>query len=311
MDTQATIFVAGDQGIKERALVDHLEAEGYHRVITISSVDLDILNREAVDRFFKDCRPEYVILNSLVSPETAMMQQRPAEHFFLNMLSQAHIIDAAYRYGCKKLLYTADSGVYPRQCPQPMRVEYIATGPMDPRVQTSAVSQIAGISMCQAYRKQYNFNAVVAVSPSVYGPHEEAEGEPCGFLSETVAGFVQAVAQGQGRVRIVKNPDLRREFLFSGDFAHACEFLMHQYDEAVPVNIGSGVDVAIREAVDMAREISGFEGEVEYDDRNVDEDFQRLLDVNPIQMMGWMAKTVLREGLVQLWESSVKKGLLR
>jgi len=310
MDSQATIFIAGDQGIKERALVDHLQAEGYSRLLTISSVDLDILNRGAVENFFKEYHPEYVILNSLASPETAMAYQRPAEHFFLNMLSQTHMIDAAYRYGSKKLLYVADSDVYPRQCPQPMRVEYIATGPLDPLLQVNAVSQIAGISMCQAYRRQYSFNAVVAVSPSVYGPQKDVESEPYGFLSEMIGILVQAVAEKQKRVRIVKSPELRREFLFSGDFAHACEFLMHQYDEAMPVNIGSGVDLPVHEMVDMAREICGFEGEVEFDDRNIDEDFQRLLEVNPIQMMGWMAKTVLREGLVQLWESSVKKGLL-
>lgn len=311
MDAQAAIFIVGNRDIKERALVSHLKAEGYSRLLTANSIDLDVLNRDAVDRFFKEYHPGYVIFNSLASPETAMTRQRPAEHFFLKMLSQTHVIDAAYRYGSKKLLYVADSDVYPRQCPQPMRVEYIATGPVDPRVQTNAVSQIAGISMCQAYRKQYNFNTVVAVFPPVYGPWEEADGEPRGFLSETVAGFVEAAAQGQKRVRVAKNPDARREFLFSGDFARACEFLMHQYDEAAPVNIGSGVDIAIREAVDMAREISGFEGEVVFEDRNIDEDFQRLLDADPIQLMGWMAGTVLREGLVRLWESSAKKGLLR
>ncbi len=310
MDHEATIFIAGHQEAKEQAIIEYFEAEGYRRLLTAGAVDLDTLNRQAVDDFFKDYQPEYVILDSLASQDTAKPPHRPAEYFLMNMMSQTQIIDAAYRLGSKKLLYLADSDVYPRQCPQPMREDYVVTGPLDPQSQSSAISQIAGIAMCEAYRLQYRFNAVVAIAPSIYGPRKEEGDDQSGFLSDLVELFIQAAADRREKVRVLKNPDIRREFLFSEDFASACEFLMRHYEEAEPINIGSGVDIATRDLAEMIRDISGFEGTIEYDEKIQDEDFQRLLEVSPIQTRGWMAKTVLREGLVRLWEAALKKGLL-
>jgi GDP-L-fucose synthase len=191
-----------------------------------------------------------------------------------------------------------------------MREEYIAAGPLCPYNRANAIAQAAGIAMCQVYRKQYQFNAVVAVSSMVYGPSGGEDEGRQGFLSEMIDLFVEAVAENAKKVRIVRNPDVRREFLFSADFAEACEFLLRHYDGKEPVNIGSGVDVSIRDLAEMIKDISGFEGAIEYDGRAHDEDFQRLLDVASLHTMGWMARTVLREGLVRLWETSYKKGLL-
>ncbi len=307
MDEQSVIFISGDHGLKARAIAEHFGSLGYRRLLTSRSTGLDILSCEAVDDLFKEYHPDYVIISPLAPEEPSGVDDRPAEYFLMNMLGQAHVIDAAYRHGSKKLLYLADGDVYPRQCPQPMREEYIAAGPLCPYNRANAIVQAAGIAMCQVYRQQYQFNAVVAVSSMVYGPLSEEDEGRQGSLPEMIDLFVEAVAERAKKVRIVQNPDVRREFLFSADLAEACEFLLRHYDGKEPVNIGSGVDVSIRDLAEMIKDISGFEGTIEYDARKHDEDFQRLLDVTSLHTMGWMPRPSYGKALCACGRRHIRK----
>lgn len=297
MNKSDKIFVAGHRGLVGSAIVRRLEGEGYSRVLTRSRAELDLANQGAVRRFFEAERPEYVFLAAAKVGGIRANDAYPADFIRDNLLIQTHVIDAAYRAGTRKLLFLGSSCIYPRLAPQPMKEEYLLTGPLEPTNEWYAVAKIAGIKMCQAYRRQHGFNAISLMPTNLYGPGDNFDLQNSHVLPALIRKFHEAKATGIGEVTVWGTGTPRREFLHVDDLADAAVFLMNRYDGAEIVNVGVGEDVSIRELATLIKEVAGFEGELVFDASKPDGAPRKLLDVTRLTRLGWRARIALPEGV--------------
>ncbi len=301
MDKSSKIFVAGHRGLVGSAIVRRLKVDGYTNLVTRTRQELDLRDQAAVYRFFEEERPEYVFLAAARVGGILANSKYPADFIRDNLLIQTHVIDAAYQYGAKKLLFFASSCVYPKYAPQPMKEEYLLAGPLEPTNEPYAVAKIAGIKMVQAYRRQYGFHAISIMPTNLYGPGDNFDLETSHVIPALMLKFHEAKENREPHVVVWGTGTPRREFLHVDDLADAAVFLMETYDEEAIINVGVGEDLTIRELAEIIREVVGYTGEIVWDPSKPDGTPRKLLDVSRLQALGWKAKIPLREGLEQTY----------
>ena len=255
--------------------------------------------------FFERERPEIVILGSVRSGGIGINQAQPAEFIHENLLSEVNVIDAAWRGGVKKLLFLAASCVYPKDCPQPMKEDHFFTGPMEPTSLPYSAAKAAGVVMCQAYRRQYGFNAITAIPATVYGANGSTAEDVrlAHVLGALVGKFFRAVNEKQPSLELWGTGEARREFIFGEDLAAACAFLLETYDGAEVINVGTGEDLTIKDLAGIVKEVSGFTGEVVWDRSKPDGAMRKLLDSSRLLSMGWKPRVSLTEGISRTFEA--------
>ncbi|MBS1877819.1 MAG: GDP-L-fucose synthase [Acidobacteria bacterium] len=302
MDSRGRIFVAGHRGLVGSAIVRALRAAGFENVLTRARADVDLCDRSSVDRFFAAERPDYVFLAAAKVGGILANNTRPAEFIYDNLAIELNVIDSAYRHGVAKLQFLGSSCIYPKLAPQPIREEYLLTGPLEPTNEWYAIAKIAGLKLCQSYRLQYGFNAISLMPTNLYGPGDNFDLQSSHVLPALIRKFHEARLSGARQVAIWGTGSPMREFLHVDDLADAAIRLMQSYNEGEIVNVGAGVDVSIRELAETVREIVGFEGELIFDSSKPDGTPRKLLDISRLRALGWSPKIALREGIARTYE---------
>lgn len=301
MQKDSRIFVAGHRGLVGSAICRKLQAEGYSGVLTQSRSETDLTDPGEVRQFFAESQPEYVFLAAAKVGGIHANDSAPADFLRDNLQIQLNVIDAAYRAGVKKLVFLGSSCIYPKHAPQPMKEEHLLTGPLEPTNEWYAIAKIAGIKQCQAYRRQYGFNAISLMPTNLYGPGDNFDLQNSHVLPALIRKFHEAREAGEATVTVWGSGTPRREFLHVDDLADACLFLMQHYDGEDIVNIGWGDDLSIAELAAMVKEVVGFEGEIVYDSDKPDGTPRKLMDTSRLTGLGWRPSIGLREGLEQTY----------
>jgi GDP-L-fucose synthase len=307
MDKQAKIYVAGHLGMVGSAIVRRLQTEGYTNLVLRSSKELDLREQAAVRRFFEQERPEYVFLVAAKVGGILANNTYRAEFIYDNLMIQSNVIHEAYRAGVQKLLFLGSSCIYPKFAPQPIKEEYLLTGALEPTNEPYAVAKIAGIKLCQAYRDQYGCNFIAAMPTNLYGPGDNFDLQTSHVMPALIRKFLEAKAKGSPSVSVWGTGGPRREFLYVDDLAEACLFLMQHYNEKEIINIGTGEDISIKELAAMIKDLTSYEGVVEWDTSKPDGTPRKLLDVSRIHALGWKHKTTLKEGIKKTVEYYLKE----
>ncbi|HVZ76994.1 MAG TPA: GDP-L-fucose synthase [Gemmatimonadaceae bacterium] len=297
MERDSKIYVAGHLGLVGSALVRELRAQGYQRLVHRTRAELDLLRRDAVDAFFREERPDYVLLAAARVGGIVANNTYPADFIRENLEVQLNVIDAAYRHGVRKLLFLGSACIYPKIVPQPIREAYLLSGPLEPTNAPYAIAKIAGISLCQSYNRQYGTNFVSVMPTNLYGPGDNFDLQNSHVIPALLRKFDEAREARLPSVTIWGSGTPRREFLHVDDMASACVFVMQRYDSSEIINIGCGEDISIGELAELVRQVTGFEGALEFDRSKPDGTPMRRLDVSRLQAMGWAPRIPLREGL--------------
>ena len=297
MNKHSNILVVGHNDAVENSLVQYFRANKYVRVFSSSLLKLELLSQKKVLSFFDNKKIDYVFLGSIRSGGIAANQRFAAEFIYENLESQNNVIHAAYQSGVKKLLYFMSSCAYPKECGQPIKEEYLLTASLEETSEPYSVAKIAGVKLCQTYKKQYGFDAIVAAPATIYGPGSDTNLETAHVMGALIGKFHQAVREGQKEVVVWGSGRARREFLFTEDFVAACVFLMEHYSEPRLINVGCGDDVSIKELALIIKEVSGFKGKIVFDRTKPDGAMKKLLDNCRITKLGWKAKVGLKEGI--------------
>ena len=297
MTTSPRVFVAGHRGLVGSALTRRLQRNHAVTVLTATRDQLDLRDQAAVNYWFKANRPEYVYLVAGTVGGILANSTRPAEFIYDNMLIHATVVHAAHLYGVKKLLYLGSSCIYPRECAQPMREEHLLSGMLEPTNEAYAIAKIAGIKLCQAYRKQYGDDFISAMPTNLYGPNDNFDLASSHVLPAMMRKFHDAKAAGVRDVTIWGTGTPRREFLHVDDLADACVFLMDRYDAAEHINVGTGEDLSIQELAEAVRDIVYPQAQLVFDTSKPDGTPRKLLDVSRLHALGWRHRMSLREGI--------------
>jgi GDP-L-fucose synthase len=291
------VFVAGHGGLVGSAVLRRLEAEAFPHVLTATREQLDLRDQAAVNYWFKANRPEYVFLVAGTVGGIMANSTRPAEFIYDNMMIHATVVHAAHLFGSRKLLYLGSSCIYPRDAPQPMKEEHLLSGYLELTNEPYAIAKIAGIKLCQAYRKQYGCDFISAMPTNLYGPHDNFDLTSSHVLPALIRKFHDARLAGRREVEIWGTGTPRREFLHVDDLADACVFLMRRYDQAPHVNVGTGEDQTIRELAETVRDIVHPGAVLVFDTSKPDGTPRKLLDVGRLHALGWRHRIGLREGI--------------
>jgi len=295
------VFVAGHRGLVGSAIVRRLARERDLQVQTATREQLDLRDQAAVNYWFKANRPEYVYLVAGTVGGIIANSTRPAEFIYDNMLIHATVVHAAHQYGAKKLLYLGSSCIYPRHAPQPMTESALLTGALEPTNESYAIAKIAGIKLCQAYRRQYGSNFVSAMPTNLYGPNDNFDLVSSHVLPAMIRKFHEAKEAGTREVVIWGTGTPRREFLHVDDLADACVFLMERYDGEEHVNVGTGEDLSIRELAETIRAIVYPEAALTFDTAKPDGMPRKLLDVSRLHALGWRHRLGLQQGIADTY----------
>jgi GDP-L-fucose synthase len=302
MNPDALIFVAGHRGLVGSALVRRLRAAGFERLLLRERGELDLTDQRAVAGFFARERPQYVLLAAARVGGILANNTYPAEFLQQNLAVQTNVIDSAWHSGVRKLLFLGSSCIYPRLAPQPMREDYLLSGPLEPTNEPYAIAKIAGLKMCQAYRRQYGFDAIGVMPTNLYGPGDNFSIEDAHVLPALLRKFHEAKERGAAEVVIWGSGRPRREFLYVDDLAEACLFLMERYEDEQPINIGWGRDQTIAELAETVARIVGFSGVLRYDASKPDGTPRKLLDTTRLTALGWRPRTELATGIRATYE---------
>ena len=297
MKPDALIYVAGHRGLVGSAIVRRLRAGGFTNLLLRTHQETDLTNQAAVEQLFAEQKPEYVFLAAARVGGILANDTRPAEFLKENLAIQTNVIDAAYRHGARKLLFLGSSCIYPKNAPQPMREDCLLTGPLEPTNEWYAIAKIAGLKMCQAYRRQYGFNAISAMPTNLYGPGDNFNLSSSHVLPALLRKFHEAKAQGKDAVEIWGTGSPRREFLHVDDFADACLFLMRQYEEETWINVGSNEEVTIADLATMIAKAVGYSGSLAFNRSMPDGTSRKLLDSTRLRRLGWTPKIDLASGI--------------
>jgi GDP-L-fucose synthase len=297
MQPNSKIFVAGHNGLVGSALVRSLKQHGYHNLVLRSRNETDLTSSSAVERLFEQERPEYVFLAAARVGGILANATYPADFIRDNLAIELNVIEAACRHDAKKLQFLGSSCIYPKSAPQPMKEEYLLTGPLEPTNEWYAVAKIAGIKLCQAYRQQYGFNAISLMPTNLYGPGDNFDLKSSHVLPALIRKFHEARIQNSREVVIWGTGSPRREFLHVDDLASAALFLMEHYDESEIVNVGTGSDITIADLAGMIQRATGHQGELIFDTAKPDGTPRKLLDVSRLNHLGWRASITLENGI--------------
>jgi GDP-L-fucose synthase len=296
-DKQASIYVAGQQGLVGSALVRKLREQGFNNLLLPTRAELDLRNQAAVDAWFERFEPSYVFLAAGTVAGIWANATRPAEFIYDNLMIHATVVHAAYRQGTTKLLYLGSSCIYPREAEQPMREEALLTGPLEPTNEPYAIAKIAGMKLCQAYRRQYGCNFVSVMPTNLYGPGDNFDLKSSHVIAALIRRFHEARLAGDTHVTVWGTGTAKREFMYVDDLADACVFLMEEYSDEGHINIGTGQEVEIRELAILIRDIVFPEAEIRFNPDKPDGAPRKLLDTSRLHSLGWQAKTDLETGL--------------
>ena len=296
------IYVAGHRGLVGSAIIRKLQAEGFNNIITRRHAEVDLTNQAAVQSFFKAEQPEYVFLAAAKVGGIHANNVYPADFIRDNLQMQTNVIDAAHQFGAEKLLFLGSSCIYPKLAPQPINEDCLLTGPLESTNEWYAIAKIAGIKMCQAYRRQYGFNAISLMPTNLYGPGDNFDLENSHVLPALMRKFHEAKQQDKPSVVVWGTGTPRREFLHVDDLADASVFLMKKYEGEEIVNIGVGEDITIHELAEAVREVIGFKGDITFDTTKPDGTPRKLLDVTRLNNLGWKARIPLHEGIASTYQ---------
>jgi GDP-L-fucose synthase len=308
MEADSRVYIAGHRGLVGGALRRCCEARGLTGLLLRDRTQLDLRDSHAVERFFASERPQFVFLAAARVGGIHANDSRPAEFIRDNLQIQTNVIDAAWRHGVEKLVFLGSSCIYPKLAPQPLREEYLLTGALEPTNEWYAIAKLAGLKMCQAYRRQYGFQAITLLPTNLYGTHDNFDLDSSHVLPALLRKIDSARATGVDRVSIWGSGTPRREFLFVDDLADACLFLMEHYSDERPINVGWGEDVTIRELAGVIAEVVGFRGGFEFDASRPDGTPRKLLDVSRLTALGWRPRVDLRTGIEITWDWYRREG---
>lgn len=299
MRPESRIYVAGHRGMVGSAIVRRLRADGFTNLVLRAHAELDLTDQVAVDAFFASERPEYVFLAAAKVGGIHANSTYPADFIRDNLAIQTNVIHSAWKHGVRKLLFLGSSCIYPRDCPQPIKEEYLLTGPLEPTNEWYAIAKIAGIKLCQAYRKQYGFDAICAMPTNLYGPGDNYHPENSHVVPALIRRFHEAKLRGDKDVAIWGTGTPLREFLHVDDLAEACLLLMRRYSGEQIVNVGSGEEVSIARLAQLIAEAVDYRGRLVFDASKPDGTPRKLLDASTIHALQWQASIPLISGLVE------------
>ena len=312
MEKNAKIYVAGHAGLAGSALVRKLSALGYDNIISRRHTELDLTRQEAVEDFFSNEKPEYVILAAAKVGGIVANNTYPAEFIRDNLAIQTNVIHSAWNNNAKRLIFLGSSCIYPRDCPQPMRESHLLTGPLEPTNEPYAIAKIAGIKMCQSYNRQYGTQFFAVMPTNLYGPNDNFDLETSHVLPALIRKFHEAKQTAAPSVTVWGSGKPRREFLHADDFADACIHILNlsgatfrsliKTSETPLINIGCGKDTTIHGLAEMIQEITGYSGEITFDTSRPDGTPQKLLDVTRLRDLGWSYNISLNDGIKQTYQ---------
>lgn len=304
MEKNNKVYIAGHNGMVGSAIHRRLLKEGFANIITRSSKELDLRNQQQVTDFFAAQKPEYVILAAAKVGGIIANNTYRGEFLYENLMIQSNVIHQAHLNGVKKLLFLGSSCIYPKLAPQPLKEEYLLTGPLEPTNEPYAIAKIAGLKMCEAYRSQYGSNFITVMPTNLYGPNDNYDLNNSHVLPAMLRKFHEARERGDASVTLWGTGSPRREFLHADDLADACFFLMQQYEAGEPVNIGVGDDITIKELAGLIQRITGFTGTINWDTSKPDGTPRKLMDVSRLTKAGWKARITLEDGIKQVYKEA-------
>ncbi len=320
MDKSAKIYVAGHRGLVGSALTHNLQAKGYTNIITRTHAELDLTNQQQTQGFFEQEKPDYVFLAAAKVGGIHANNSYPAEFIYSNLAIQVNVIHEAYKANVKRLLFLGSSCIYPRDCPQPIKEEYLLTGPLESTNRPYALAKIAGIEMCWSYNRQYGTQYLAAMPTNLYGPGDNYHLENSHVIPALIRKFHEAKVNKQATVTIWGTGTPKREFLYSNDMADACVHLMNLPEDTFKkllsdtqpplVNIGFGDDLTIRELAQTIQRVIGFDGKLVFDTAKPDGTPRKLMDSSRINSLGWRASTLLDDGILSSYQSFKASGNL-
>lgn len=297
MEYNSSIFVAGHNGLVGSALVRKLRMLGYQNVITVDRHRLDLSNQLEVRRFFAIQKPEYIFLSAAKVGGINYNKSYPAEFIYENLIIQSNVINSAHENGAKKLMFLGSACIYPKVTPQPIKEEYLLTGPLEETNEGYAIAKIAGLKMCQKYREQYNFNAISVMPANLYGINDNFNIDQCHVIPAMINKFHNAKTSGKKNVTLFGDGSPTREFLHVDDLADALVFLMNKYDSPEHINIGSGQEYSIKELAEMVARVVKWDGEIIWDTSKPNGTPRRKLDTSKLDNLGWSASIDLESGI--------------
>lgn len=305
MDKRSKIYVAGHRGLVGSALKRKLESKDYSNLVFRTHRELDLTNQQAVNEFFELEKPEYVFLAAAKVGGILANNSYPAEFIYQNLMIEANVIHASYKYGVKKLLFLGSSCIYPKLAPQPLKEGYLLTGSLEETNEAYAIAKIAGIRLCKHYNQQYKTNFISVMPTNLYGPNDNFDLKTSHVMPALIRKFHEAKVNNESEVVIWGTGKPFREFLHVDDMADACVYLMENFntdDIGEFVNIGVGKDITIGELAELIKEIVGFKGSIKKDLSKPDGTPQKLLDITKLSSLGWSAKISLKDGIRQTYE---------
>jgi GDP-L-fucose synthase len=306
MDKDSKIFIAGHRGMVGSAIMRKLESEGFSKIVVRTSKELDLRDQSAVKAFFETEKPDYVVLAAAKVGGIISNDTYRAEFMYDNLMIQSNVIESSYRNGVKKLMFLGSSCIYPKMAPQPLKEDYLLTGVLEPTNEPYAIAKIAGLKMCDAYRRQYGCNYISVMPTNLYGPNDNYDLKNSHVLPALLRKFHEAKTNKEESVTIWGSGTPFREFLHADDLAEACYYLMLNYDGEGFVNIGVGEDISIKDLAILIKDIVGYEGEIRHDLSKPDGTPRKLMDVSKITALGWKARIGLREGITKVYEDFLR-----
>jgi len=310
MDYSSKIYIAGHNGMVGSAILRLLEKQGYKNIVTRTKEELDLLDVKAVADFFASEKPEYVILAAAKVGGILANNNYPADFLYQNLQIQNNVIHQSYLSGVKKLLFLGSSCIYPRECPQPIKEEYLLTGLLESTNEPYAIAKIAGIKMCQSYNRQYGTNFIAVMPTNLYGPNDNFDLKNSHVLPALLRKFHEAKINGNESVEVWGTGSPKREFLHVDDMAEACLFVLQNFSPTkeqnengeIFFNVGTGQDLEIKELAEIIKEVVDFKGKIVFDTSKPDGTPQKLLDVGKLYDLGWKEKFSLKEGIEDVYK---------
>ena len=307
MKKNSKIYVAGHRGLVGSAIIRNLEENGYINVIGKTSKELNLMRQSDVEKFFEEEQPEYVILAAAKVGGINANNKYPAEFLYNNLMIEGNIIHCAYKFKVKKLLFLGSSCIYPRMALQPIKEEYLLTGPLEKTNEAYAIAKITGIELCKFYRRQYGCDFISAMPTNLYGINDNFDLETSHVLPALIRKFHEAKINDDKEVVMWGTGKPKREFLYVDDLADACVHLMNNYSNEIHINVGTGEDIEIGELAEIIKEVVGFKGEIVIDLSKPDGTPRKLLDVSLLESTGWKYSTDLKEGIEKVYNWYIEK----